>query len=95
VRPQLSRYIHTTHALSPKGYQRNHRYILRDICILQWAMERVMFAVSLRDRIRNDEIRKSPKVTEKARRIADLKWQWAGHSARKTDGRWGGKVLEW
>ncbi|CAH2235105.1 jg7514 [Pararge aegeria aegeria] len=24
-----------------------------------------------------------------------LKWQWAGHIARRTDGRWGLKVLEW
>jgi hypothetical protein len=50
---------------------------------------------SLRDRIRNDEIRKRTKVTDIARRIADLKWQWAGHIARRTDGRWCGKVLEW
>jgi hypothetical protein len=44
--------------------------------------------------IRNDEIRKRTKVTDIARRIADLKWHWAGHIARRTDGRWGGKVLE-
>ncbi|CAH2237937.1 jg4631 [Pararge aegeria aegeria] len=24
-----------------------------------------------------------------------LKWQWVGHIARRTDGRWGPKVLEW
>ncbi|CAH2209538.1 jg1453 [Pararge aegeria aegeria] len=24
-----------------------------------------------------------------------MKWQWAGHIARRTDGRWGLKVLEW
>ncbi|CAH2209223.1 jg9925, partial [Pararge aegeria aegeria] len=28
-----------------------------------------------------------------AQRVAKLKWQWAG-IARKTDGRWGPKVLE-
>jgi hypothetical protein len=49
-----------------------------------------MLVVSLRDRIR-----KRTKVTDIARRIADLKWQWAGHIARRTDGRWVGKVLEW
>ncbi|CAH2227155.1 jg24668, partial [Pararge aegeria aegeria] len=27
-----------------------------------------------------------------AQRVAKLKWQWAGHIARKTDGRWGPKV---
>ncbi|PZC77920.1 hypothetical protein B5X24_HaOG202801 [Helicoverpa armigera] len=25
----------------------------------------------------------------------NLKWQWAGHIARRADGRWGRKVLEW
>jgi hypothetical protein len=58
-------------------------------------MERAMLRVSLRDRIRNDEIRKRTKGTDIARRIADLKWQWAAHIARRTDGRWGGKVLKW
>jgi hypothetical protein len=49
----------------------------------------------VRDRITNDEIRKRTKVTDIARRIADLKWQWAGQIAGRTDGRWGRKVLEW
>ncbi|CAH2230463.1 jg27416 [Pararge aegeria aegeria] len=30
-----------------------------------------------------------------AKRVAKLKWQWAGHIARRTDGHWGLKVLEW
>ncbi|KAJ8705153.1 hypothetical protein PYW07_010980 [Mythimna separata] len=41
------------------------------------------------------DIRKRTKVTDIARRIAKLKWQWAGHIASRTDGRWGRKVLEW
>jgi hypothetical protein len=57
---------------------------------LNVTQERAMLEVSLRDRIRNDEIRKRTKVTDIARRIADLKWQWAGHIAMRTDGRWGG-----
>jgi hypothetical protein len=24
-----------------------------------------------------------------------LKWQWAGHISRRTDNRWGERVLEW
>jgi hypothetical protein len=69
--------------------------LIRRLNVTQRAMERAMLGVFLRDRIRNDEIRKRTKVTDIARRIADLKWQWAGHIARRTDGRWGGKVLEW
>ena len=44
-----------------------------------------MLGVSLRDRIRNDEIRRRTKVTDIAQRIACLKWQWAGYIARRTD----------
>ena len=54
-----------------------------------------MLEVSLRDRIRNEEIRKGTKLTNIARRIAKLKWQWAGHIARRTDDSWGRKVLKW
>ncbi|KAI8433669.1 hypothetical protein MSG28_015667 [Choristoneura fumiferana] len=46
-----------------------------------------MLGVSLRDRIRNTEIRQ--------RTECKLKWQWAGHIARRTDNRWGREVLEW
>ncbi|CAH2255372.1 jg15419 [Pararge aegeria aegeria] len=58
-------------------------------------MERAMLGVSLRDQIRNEEIRRRTRVTDKAQRVAKLKWQWAGHIAWRTDGRWGLKVLEW
>ncbi|PZC73135.1 hypothetical protein B5X24_HaOG209993 [Helicoverpa armigera] len=46
----------------------------------------------LRDRIRNEEIRRRTKVTDIAHRISKLKWQWAGHIARRADGRWSRKV---
>ncbi|CAH2261416.1 jg26747 [Pararge aegeria aegeria] len=55
--------------------------------------ERVMLGVSLRDQIRNEEIRRRTRVTDIAERVAKLKWQWAGQKARKTDGSWGLKVL--
>ncbi|CAH2218499.1 jg3196 [Pararge aegeria aegeria] len=63
--------------------------------VAQRAMERAMLGVSLRDRIRNDEIRRRTKVTDIAQRINKLKWQWAGHVCRRTDGRWAILVLEW
>ncbi|CAH2236078.1 jg3650 [Pararge aegeria aegeria] len=52
-----------------------------------------MLGVFLRDQIRNVEIRRTG-VTDTAQRVAKLKWKWAGHVARRTDGRWGTK-LEW
>ncbi|CAH2217925.1 jg24420 [Pararge aegeria aegeria] len=35
------------------------------------------------------------RVTGIAQRVAKVKWHRAGHIARRTDGRWGLKVLEW
>jgi hypothetical protein len=54
-----------------------------------------MLEVSLRNRIRNQVIRQRTKVTDIAHRISKLKWQWAGHISRRTDNRWGKRVLEW
>ncbi|CAH2210522.1 jg10823 [Pararge aegeria aegeria] len=69
--------------------------LIRRIRVTQRAMERAMPGVSLRDQIRNEEIRRRTRFTDIAQRVAKLKWQWAGHIARRTDGRWGLKVLEW
>ncbi|CAH2229938.1 jg14011 [Pararge aegeria aegeria] len=57
-------------------------------------MERAMLGVSLRDEIRNEEIRRRTRFNDEAQRVAKLKWQWAGHIACRTDGRWGLK-LRW
>jgi hypothetical protein len=40
-------------------------------------------------------IRQRTKVTDIAHRISMLKRQWAGHISRRTDNRWGKRVLEW
>ncbi|CAH2235186.1 jg16174 [Pararge aegeria aegeria] len=69
--------------------------LIRRLSITQRAMERAMLGVSLRDQITNEEIRRRTRVTDIAQRVAKLKWKWAGHIARRTDGRWGSKVLEW
>jgi hypothetical protein len=54
-----------------------------------------MLRVSLRNGIRNEIIRQRTKVTDIARRINTLKWQWASHISRRTDYRWSKRVLEW
>ncbi|CAH2241259.1 jg3320 [Pararge aegeria aegeria] len=55
----------------------------------------ITLGVSLRDQIRNEEVHRRTRVTAIAQRIVKQKWQWAGHITRKSDGRWGLKVLEW
>ncbi|CAH2235766.1 jg7624 [Pararge aegeria aegeria] len=69
--------------------------LVRKLRVTQRAMERAMLGVSLRDQIRNEEIRRRTRITDMAQRVAKLKGQCAGHKARRTDGRWGLKVLEW
>ncbi|CAH2209537.1 jg1452 [Pararge aegeria aegeria] len=63
--------------------------LIRRLRITQRAMERAMLGVSLRDQIKNEENRRRTKVTDIAQRVAKHKWKWAGHIARRTDGRWG------
>ncbi|CAH2260982.1 jg10776 [Pararge aegeria aegeria] len=58
-------------------------------------MERAMLGVSLRDNIRNEEIHRRTKVTDIAQRMSGMKWQWAGHVCRRTDGHRGRRVLDW
>ncbi|CAH2268562.1 jg2249 [Pararge aegeria aegeria] len=61
--------------------------------VLEWRTVRL--GVSLRDQIRIEEICGRTRVTDIAQRFAMLKWQWMRLIARRTDGRWGPKVLEW
>lgn len=49
----------------------------------QKAMERVMLNVSIKDKIRNEEIRRRTKVTNIVKDIAKMKWRWASHVARQ------------
>jgi len=51
--------------------------------------------VSLRDKIRNEELRRITKVTDAIERITHLKWNWAGHVARMSDIRWTKRIIEW
>ncbi|CAH2218401.1 jg1486 [Pararge aegeria aegeria] len=61
--------------------------LIRRLRITQRAMERAMLGVYLRDQIRNEEIRRRTRVTDGAQRVvAKLKWKWAGHIARRTEG---------
>ncbi|CAH2241563.1 jg3899 [Pararge aegeria aegeria] len=69
-----------------------------DLCTSSHTKRAVLptiLGVSLRDQIRNEEIRRRTTVTDIAQRVAKLKWQWAGHIARRTDGLWGSKVFKW
>ena len=56
---------------------------MKKLKVAQRAMERFMLGIFLRNRIRNEKIRTRMKVVDIAQRISNLKWQWAGHIARR------------
>ena len=61
----------------------------------QRGMERSMLGYTRKDRKRADVIRTITKVHDIVETVKTLKWQWAGHIARRSDGRWTKAVLEW
>lgn len=68
---------------------------IHKIGVVQRAMERAMLGISLRDRVPNEIIRQRTGVNDAIERITMLKWNWAGHVARMSDGRWTKKIIEW
>ena len=71
---------------------KKHRNKLR---VTQAAMERAMLKITRKDRKRNSRIRQQTRVTDVLEAAAKLKWRWAGHVARRHDGRWTKLVTEW
>lgn len=63
--------------------------------VSQRAMERAMMGISLRDHIRNEDIRRQTRITDIVERIANSKWSWAGHLARQSEERWAKRLLCW
>ena len=61
----------------------------------QRSMERCMLGITRRDRKRNIWVRMKTGVTDIIEKIKSLKWMWAGHVARRNDGRWTSAVLNW
>ena len=58
-------------------------------------MERSMLGITMRDRKTHEWIREKTKVQDILKTIKLGKWTWAGHVARRTDGRWTIAVTEW
>lgn len=69
--------------------------ITNKLQVAQRSMERNMLGITRRDRKRITWIRQKTQVTDVIQRIRSLKWQWAGHIARRTDNRWTTKITMW
>ena len=63
--------------------------------VAQRTMERVMPGISLRDRVRIEEIRRLTGVEDVVERIARAKRQRAGHVARGDGKKWTNKLMQW
>lgn len=63
--------------------------------VTQRSMERAMLGISLRDKVRNEDIRRRSKVEDIAQAILSTKWSWAGHVARLSEERWPKSILTW
>ncbi|XP_073960575.1 uncharacterized protein [Choristoneura fumiferana] len=61
----------------------------------QRRMERSSMGLKLKDKVRNDDIRKNTKVTDALTFVLKSKWKWAGHVARYEDKRWTRRAVEW
>jgi hypothetical protein len=62
--------------------------------VSQRAMERAMLGISLRDKKRNEWIRRKTGMTDVIHKVKSLKWEWAGHVARMEDERWTKRALD-
>uniref|UniRef100_A0AAR5P0Z5 Reverse transcriptase domain-containing protein n=1 Tax=Dendroctonus ponderosae TaxID=77166 RepID=A0AAR5P0Z5_DENPD len=64
---------------------------------IQRTIQRAMFGVSIRDQIRNEEIRRRTKMTDLIRYMAEVKWIWAGrqYMDQQSDPELQGEVEEY
>ena len=67
----------------------------RKLKTTQRSMERMMLGYTRRDRKRNIWIREQTRVKDVLTTVKGIKWRWAGHLGRMTDGRWSQLTTEW
>ena len=58
-------------------------------------MERSILGVRRPDRIRNTTLRSKTRITDITEKVANLKWEWAGHVCRMHPERWAKATTEW
>jgi hypothetical protein len=57
-------------------------------------MERKILGINLKDRMRNEELRRSG-IEDAAKAAKTLKWRWGGHVARMDEERWAYATIVW
>lgn len=65
------------------------------IQVCQRRMERIILRVSLKDRIRNVDLRRTTGMKDAIDVAGGLKWQWGGHVARMQGTKWAYRTTMW
>ncbi|MGH0153959.1 UNVERIFIED_CONTAM: hypothetical protein FKN15_055782 [Acipenser sinensis] len=65
------------------------------LAVTERALERRMVGVKRTDHISNELLRKTSTVKDAVNQADQAKKRWAGHVARRSDGRWTRAVTEW
>lgn len=73
-----------------RGHLRGYVWIVHNLKDARRAIERAVLGVCLKDKLRQEIVRKRMKV----RRISKLPWELASYIYRKTDGGWRKGVIE-
>jgi len=63
--------------------------------VSQRAMERAMLRITIKDKVKCEEIRRLSQVKDIITEITRSKMRWAGHVVRMADNRWTTRILGW
>jgi hypothetical protein len=58
-------------------------------------MERKFLQISIKDRIRNEDVRKQLGTRDGVQTAVQLKWKWGGHVSRMHESRWAYGATMW
>jgi hypothetical protein len=58
-------------------------------------MERKVLGINLKDRMRNEELRRRSGIEDAAKAARRQKWRWGGHVARMDQERWAHATTVW
>ena len=71
------------------------QHLKNKLAVAQRSMERAMLGITIKDKIRNENIRARTKVEDVVWLAEKAKGQWAGHVARMDFNNWARKTTEW
>ena len=71
------------------------KHLKNKLAVAQRSMERAMLGITIKDKIRNENIRARTKVEDILCKAEKAKGQWAGHVARMDINKWARKTTEW